>query len=70
MQGKPGSIPLAQEGGLGSSLDSANELAAAAELVMGKTERLPVVLIRGYRYVRGEGHASMLLRAPERDLFR
>lgn len=48
----------------------ADELAAAAELVMGKTERIPVVLIRGYRYVRGEGRASMLLRPSERDLFR
>ena len=48
----------------------ADELAAAAELVMGKTERIPAVLIRGYRYVRGEGRASMLLRPPERDLFR
>lgn len=48
----------------------ADELAAAAELVMGKTERIPAVLIRGYRYPRGEGRASMLLRPPERDLFR
>lgn len=48
----------------------ADELAAAAGLVMGKTERIPVVLIRDYRYVRGEGQASMLLRPPERDLFR
>lgn len=48
----------------------ADELAAAAELVMGKTERIPAVLIRGYRYVGGEGRASMLLRPPERDLFR
>jgi len=48
----------------------ADELAAAAELVMGKTGRIPVVLVRGYRYQRGEGRASMLLRPPERDLFR
>ncbi|MBI2882327.1 MAG: coenzyme F420-0:L-glutamate ligase [Candidatus Methylomirabilis oxyfera] len=48
----------------------ADELAAAAELVMGKTERIPAVLIRGYRYVSGEGRASMLLRPSERDLFR
>jgi len=48
----------------------ADELAAAAELVMGKTRRIPVVLIRGYRYSRGEGRASMLLRPPEQDLFR
>jgi coenzyme F420-0:L-glutamate ligase/coenzyme F420-1:gamma-L-glutamate ligase len=48
----------------------ADELAGAAELVMGKTERIPAVLIRGYRYVRAEGRASMLLRPSERDLFR
>jgi coenzyme F420-0:L-glutamate ligase/coenzyme F420-1:gamma-L-glutamate ligase len=48
----------------------ADELAAAAELVMGKTDRIPAVLIRGYRYPKGEGRASMLLRPPEQDLFR
>ena len=48
----------------------ADELAAAAELVMGKTERIPAVLVRGYRYPKGEGRASMLLRPPEQDLFR
>ncbi len=48
----------------------ADELAAAAELVMGKTERIPAVLIRGYPHSRGEGRASMLLRPPEEDLFR
>lgn len=48
----------------------ADELAAAAELVMGKTERIPAVLIRGYDYPKGESRASMLLRPPEQDLFR
>ncbi len=48
----------------------ADELAAAAELVMGKTERIPAVLIRGCRHQEGEGRASMLLRPPEEDLFR
>ncbi len=48
----------------------ADELAAAAELAMGKTERIPAALIRGYRYSKGEGRASMLLRPPEQDLFR
>jgi F420-0:gamma-glutamyl ligase len=38
--------------------------------VMGKTERIPVVLIRGYQYEKGEGRTSMLLRPPEQDLFR
>lgn len=48
----------------------ADELAAAAELIMGKTKRIPAVLIRGYRPPKGEGRASMLLRPPEQDLFR
>ena len=48
----------------------ADELAAGAELVMGKTERIPAVLIRGYQYEKGEGRTSMLLRPPEKDLFR
>ena len=48
----------------------ADELAAAGGLAMGKTERIPAVLIRGYPYSKGEGRASMLLRPPEQDLFR
>jgi coenzyme F420-0:L-glutamate ligase/coenzyme F420-1:gamma-L-glutamate ligase len=48
----------------------ADEVAAAAGLVMGKTDRIPAVLIRGYHYPRGDGRASMLLRPPEQDLFR
>jgi coenzyme F420-0:L-glutamate ligase / coenzyme F420-1:gamma-L-glutamate ligase len=48
----------------------ADELAAAAELVMGKLDRVPVALIRGYPYTPGDGTATQLMRAPERDLFR
>ena len=48
----------------------ADVMAASVELVMGKTERIPAVLIRGYQYEKGEGRASMLLRPPEKDLFR
>jgi len=48
----------------------ADEMAAAAELVMGKTDRIPAVLVRGYQYEKGEGRTSMLLRPPEKDLFR
>lgn len=48
----------------------ADELAAAAELVMGKVDKVPVAIIRGYAYLPGEGDARMLVRAPERDLFR
>jgi coenzyme F420-0:L-glutamate ligase/coenzyme F420-1:gamma-L-glutamate ligase len=48
----------------------ADELASAAELVMSKDAGLPVALIRGYPYQRGESSARRLIRAPEADLFR
>jgi coenzyme F420-0:L-glutamate ligase/coenzyme F420-1:gamma-L-glutamate ligase len=53
-----------------STLAVADELAAAAELVQGKLDRVPVAIIRGYVYPRGEGSARELLRGAERDLFR
>ena len=46
----------------------ADELAAAADLVMGKLERSPAALIRGYA-ASGDGSARELIREPERDLF-
>lgn len=48
----------------------ADELAAAAELVMGKMERCPAAIVRGYHYQSGAGRASDLVMPPERDLFR
>jgi len=53
-----------------TELAVADELAAAAGLLMGKLERIPVVLIRGYSFRSAEGHARSLVRSPERDLFR
>ena len=47
----------------------ADELAAAAELVMGKTDGVPAAVVRGVD-VRGDGRARDLLMPPERDLFR
>ncbi len=47
-----------------------DELAAAAELVRGKSTGIPVVLIRGYEYPEGDGRASDLVRPLEEDLFR
>jgi coenzyme F420-0:L-glutamate ligase/coenzyme F420-1:gamma-L-glutamate ligase len=47
----------------------ADELAAAAELVMGKARSVPAALIRGYRAPEGEGSARDLVMPPERDLF-
>lgn len=48
----------------------ADELAAAAELVMGKIDRIPVALIRGYAYSPGTSTAQTLLREPATDMFR
>ena len=48
----------------------ADELASAAELVMGKLENVPVALIRGYAYTPGEGNAAQMVRPPDKDLFR
>jgi len=49
----------------------ADELAAAAGLVMGQAaEKLPVVVIRGAGYVGGEGKATDLQRSKAKDLFR
>ena len=48
----------------------ADEIAAATGLLMKKTSRIPVVLLRGYRYERGQSRATDLIRPKERDLFR
>ena len=47
----------------------ADELAGAAELVMGKAERVPAALIRGYRVPEGQGSGRDLVMPRERDLF-
>lgn len=48
----------------------ADELASAAEPIMGKLDRIPVVIIRGLNWPRGESGSRPLLRDPARDLFR
>lgn len=53
-----------------SVLAVADELAAAAELAMGKTDEVPVAIIRGYTYEKGPGSGRDLLMEPARDLFR
>jgi len=47
----------------------ADEIAAAAELVRGKTAGIPVAIVRGLD-VAGEGTARELVMPPERDMFR
>jgi coenzyme F420-0:L-glutamate ligase / coenzyme F420-1:gamma-L-glutamate ligase len=49
----------------------ADEIAAAASLVMGQAdEASPVVLIRGLRWSAPESPAASILRSPNEDLFR
>jgi coenzyme F420-0:L-glutamate ligase / coenzyme F420-1:gamma-L-glutamate ligase len=47
----------------------ADQIAGAAELVMGKTSRIPAAIVRGLE-LRGEGTARELVMPPDRDLFR
>ena len=47
-----------------------DEIAAAAELVMDKLDRVPVAIVRGYGWEPGTGAARDLVRPPEQDLFR
>jgi len=48
----------------------ADELAAAAGLLMGKSEGSPVILIRGYRYKPSSEPAASIIRPAAEDLFR
>jgi coenzyme F420-0:L-glutamate ligase / coenzyme F420-1:gamma-L-glutamate ligase len=48
----------------------ADQLAAAAGLLMPKAAGCPVALIRGFQWQAAEGSARLLLRKPEQDLFR
>ncbi|MFQ3664238.1 MAG: coenzyme F420-0:L-glutamate ligase [Chloroflexaceae bacterium] len=49
----------------------ADELASAAELVMGKIDGVPAVIVRGYAYTPSEeATARRLIRDPRFDLFR
>jgi coenzyme F420-0:L-glutamate ligase/coenzyme F420-1:gamma-L-glutamate ligase len=48
----------------------ADELASAAELVMGKTSRIPVAIVRGCNYIAGDISISKVNRSKEFDLFR
>lgn len=49
----------------------ADELASAAELVMGKIDGVPAAIVRGYPYTPcEEATAKLLIRDPQLDLFR
>jgi coenzyme F420-0:L-glutamate ligase/coenzyme F420-1:gamma-L-glutamate ligase len=47
----------------------ADELAAASGLIMGKTERTPAVIIRGFRWREVRSSAKELVRESKEDLF-
>jgi coenzyme F420-0:L-glutamate ligase / coenzyme F420-1:gamma-L-glutamate ligase len=77
--GVAGMLPLADYRGLtdphghpleASVLAVADELASAAELVIGKTSGIPLVIVRSYRYEAGDGSGADLVMNPSRDLFR
>jgi len=54
-----------------TQVGAADELAAAASLVMGQaSEGLPVVHVRGFPYPLREGELSELIRARDLDMFR
>jgi coenzyme F420-0:L-glutamate ligase/coenzyme F420-1:gamma-L-glutamate ligase len=54
----------------GTIIAVADQLAAAAGLVMKKDAGYPVALIRGFEWQVADGSARALLRKPEQDLFR
>lgn len=47
-----------------------DEIAAAADLVMGKADAVPAALVRGLTMAPGEGRATDLVRPTSEDLFR
>ncbi|MEX2552310.1 MAG: coenzyme F420-0:L-glutamate ligase [Actinomycetota bacterium] len=47
----------------------ADEIAGAAELVMGKSEGIPVAIVRGAMVAKGKGKARDLVRPAQDDLF-
>jgi coenzyme F420-0:L-glutamate ligase/coenzyme F420-1:gamma-L-glutamate ligase len=51
-------------------LATADEIASAAELVMGKVDRVPAALVRGLARALGNGSATELIRPAANDLFR
>lgn len=53
-----------------TALATADELASAAELVMGKVDQVPVALVRGLGRALGPGTARELVRPAATDMFR
>ena len=53
-----------------TSLAIADEISSAAELVMGKTNFLPVAIVRNYKFKQTNGSSNELIRKEQEDLFR
>ena len=51
-------------------LATADEVASAAELVMGKVDGVPAALVRGLGRALGDGSARELIRPAATDMFR
>ena len=45
-------------------------MASAAELVMGKTDRVPVAVITDFKYENKQGTAKEMIRKRKYDIFR
>lgn len=52
-----------------SKMATADALASAAELAMGKVDAVPAVRVRGFAWTPGEGSGAMLVRPETMDLF-
>jgi coenzyme F420-0:L-glutamate ligase/coenzyme F420-1:gamma-L-glutamate ligase len=54
-----------------TEIATVDEIASAAELVMGKSDGIPVAIVRGCRYdAEDKPSISNLVRRKEKDLFR
>jgi coenzyme F420-0:L-glutamate ligase/coenzyme F420-1:gamma-L-glutamate ligase len=53
-----------------TTIATADEIAAAAEMVNGKYDNVPAAIVRGFEFAPGEGGITPLLRHRSRDLFR
>lgn len=53
-----------------TAIAAADEISSAAELVMGKTLKTPVAVIRNFKYHENSGTSKELIRQETEDLFR
>lgn len=53
-----------------SILAVADELASATEPIMGKLNRIPAAIVRGFDYPKGNGSSRSLVRDAKMDMFR